>query len=75
MVKKWGIWNRAAKVCVCVCVCLVCTLEGQEQGRRVLFLITVRRWATYPHTALFGTFLLTGLGAVVELGASLLLEQ
>ena len=104
MVKKWGIWNRAAKVCahvcvyvcaciyvcvcVCVCVCvwcvcvwcgvcvcLVCTLEGQEQGKTVLFLITVRRWATYPHTALFGTFLLTGLGAVVELGASLLLEQ
>ena len=22
MVKKWGIWNRAAKVCVCVCVCV-----------------------------------------------------
>ena len=96
MVKKWGIWNRAAKVCahvcvymcVCVCVCvwcgvcvcgvcvcLVCTLEGQEQGKTVLFLITVRSWATYPHMALFGTFLLTGLGAVVELGASLLLEQ
>ena len=62
-------------VCACVCMCLVCTLEGREQGRRVLFLITVRRWATYSHMALFGTFLPTGLGAVVELGASLLLEQ
>lgn len=33
-------------------------------------------WLTnYPHSALLSTFLLAGLGAVVELGASLLPEQ
>lgn len=55
-----------------VCVCVQRVGTRQESPLMVSVINhSERTWANYAHTARLSTFLLAGLGAVVELGTSL----